>query len=347
MTAPALRIERVDELDVLRDEWTELAERTRNVFATWEFSSLWWRHFASDGRALTFACRAADGRLVAVLPLYVWAERPIKIVRFIAHGPGDQLGPICADEDRAAVARALRTALADADLQLLVGEQLPGDADWSGLLGGKVLRTTGNPLLRFDGASWEDFVASKSSNFREQVRRRERKLGRAHELRFRLADDPRRLDADLTTLFALHAARWQEADSSFGGSNEPFHREFATCAFRRGWLRLWLLEVDGVPRAAWYGLRFGGVEAYYQAGRDPEWDRFSVGFVLLTHSVREAMRDGMDEYRFLRGGETYKYRFANVDGTLETIAVPRGLTGRLALAATAALPAAAVRRLPV
>jgi hypothetical protein len=28
------------------------------------------------------------------------------------------------------------------------------------------------------------------------------------------------------------------------------------------------LEADGQPVAAWYGLRFAGVESYYQAGRD-------------------------------------------------------------------------------
>jgi CelD/BcsL family acetyltransferase involved in cellulose biosynthesis len=67
-----------------------------------------------------------------------------------------------------------------------------------------------------------------------------------------------------------------------------------------------------------------------------------VGFVLLAHSIREAMRDGMREYRLLRGGEPYKARFSSRDPGLETIAVPHGVRGAAALgAATAArsLPA--------
>ena len=103
---------------------------------------------------------------------------------------------------------------------------------------------------------------------------------------------------------------------------------------------MWLLEVDGVPRAAWYGFRFCGVEAYYQAGRDPAWDRWSVGWILLVHSVREALADGMREYRFLRGGEGYKYRWTTTDPGLDTIGLARGAAGHAALAGAQLLRAA-------
>ena len=117
---------------------------------------------------------------------------------------------------------------------------------------------------------------------------------------------------------------WTEVQRSF-------HREFARCAFERGWLRLWFLEIDGDPVAAWYGFRFGEAESYYQSGRDPAWDRSSVGLVLLAHTIREAMGDGMREYRLLRGGESYKDRFATADPGLQTVARPRGVLGTVVL----------------
>ena len=82
-----------------------------------------------------------------------------------------------------------------------------------------------------------------------------------------------------------------------------FHRELAREALARGWLRLWLLELDGRPIAAWHGFRVGPVASYYQAGRDPSYERFSVGFVLLAHSIRSAIAEGATEYRFGRGDE--------------------------------------------
>ena len=49
--------------------WAELASASQNVFSTWEWTSVWWRHFGS-GRALALrSVRDADGRTVALLPL--------------------------------------------------------------------------------------------------------------------------------------------------------------------------------------------------------------------------------------------------------------------------------------
>ena len=187
------------------------------------------------------------------------------------------------------------------------------------LIGGRLAVRHPSPVLEADGRDWEAFLASRSRNFREQVRRRERKLAREHDLRFRLSDDPERLDADLDTLFRLHDARWSGDTRSFDPPLDAFHRDFARAALDRGWLRLWLLELDGRQAAAWLGYRCGGAEWYYQAGRDPALEREAVGFVLMNHTIREALNDGMREYRLLLGGESYKDRFANADHGLETV----------------------------
>jgi hypothetical protein len=64
--------------------------------------------------------------------------------------------------------------------------------------------------------------------------------------------------------------------------------------------------------------------------------RQPVGFVLLAHAVREALADGMGEYRLLRGGAAYKQRFATSDPGLETFGLPRGAPAQLMLAAARA-----------
>jgi CelD/BcsL family acetyltransferase involved in cellulose biosynthesis len=205
-----------------------------------------------------------------------------------------------------------------------------------------------SPILAVEGRSFDEFLASRSSNFRQQVRRRERKLRRDYEVDIRLSD-AEHLDADLDALFRLHDERWSEGESvALSGPRQSFHRDFARLALDRGWLRLWVLEADGAPRAAWYGFRFANMDWYYQSGRDPEWDRQSVGFVLLAHTIKLAFDDGMHEYRLLRGGEEYKGRFASADPGLETLALPRGLAGRAALGAVSAagsMPAPMRRRL--
>ena len=333
-----IQIERLSTLESVRDEWSSLAEETGNIFATWEWNSIWWHHYGRASRLSVYACRADDGRVAAILPLYVSIERPLRLMRFIGHGDSDHLAAICRPEYRGRVARAFSEALVAEGVDLFVGENVPAADGWATLLGGKVLRRAGSPVLRFRGDGWESLLAGRSHNTRAQVRRRERKLAREHDVKFRLANDRDRLDDDLDTLFSLHAARWRGRATRFSESGRAFQREFAHSAFDRGWLRLWLLEVDGAPVSAWYGFRFAGAESYYQAGRDPAWNHFSVGFVLLVHSIRTALEDGAREYRFLEGGEAYKYRFTDDDRGLETIGVSRGALGRAALAAMSIAP---------
>jgi CelD/BcsL family acetyltransferase involved in cellulose biosynthesis len=327
-----LLVEPIESLDGVRDDWSALAEAGGNVFSTWEWASTWWRQQGHDHPLALYACRDARGRLVAILPLYLASARPVRIARFLGHGPADELGPVCAPADRGAAARAIAEAAVRLRIGTLFAELLPGRYPWSAELGGKVVRREASPTLSLDG--WEPYLAGRSANFRKQVRGRERRLARAHALAFRLADDPSWLDDDLALLFGLHAARWG-ADSPFLRWRE-FHAEFARVALERGWLRLWFLELDGRPAAAWYGFRFGRVESYYQAGRDLARGDASVGFVLLAHTIREAAGDGMREYRFLRGGEPFKSRFADADPGLETVVVTQGVRGWLAGAAAAA-----------
>ncbi len=316
-------------IEQLQPEWPRLAEQSRSIFKTWEWLLTWWEHFGRDRQPLVTAVRS-NGGLVGILPLYLWKSWPLRVIRFLGHGPGDELGPICAAADRPVVDRALRRVLAWLDWDLVLAEQLPADQDWSALLGGRLLVREGNPILQFGRDGWEGFLRGRSANFREQVARRARKLAREHAVRYRLANGSGDLQGDLDTLFRLHAARWERTGSAFL-AHEGFHRAFAAVALQRDWLRLWFLEIEGRAVAALYGFRFAGVESYYQAGRDPDWDGYRVGFVLLAHAVRQAGQDGMTEYRLLRGGEDYKYRFATVDPGLQTIGMPRGPVASAAL----------------
>jgi CelD/BcsL family acetyltransferase involved in cellulose biosynthesis len=323
LTEP-LDLERVDP-SAIRAEWGQLAAASRNVFATPEWHETWWRHFGSGRELELSACRAKDGRLVAVIPLYVVRRFPLRVLRFTGHGPGDQLGPVCAPADREAVAEALRRALRRTDL--LVADLLPADEGWADTLRARRLRHEGSPLVRFDGMTWDEYLASRSWNVRSKIRRSERKVA-AQGGTTRMAD-PDRLEDELDALFRLHGARWAAGTSAFE-PNRAFHVDFARTALQAGWLRLSFIEIENEPIAACYGFRYAGVECFYQGGRDPSWDKLSVGTVILAQAIRAALEDGVEEYRFLRGGEDYKYRLASSDSGLETLAVPITALGRAA-----------------
>ena len=335
--ASAPTVEVVEGLDSLREDWTRLAATSGNLFSAWEWNELWWRHYGR-GRALrVVVSQRDDDQIDAIVPLFLWSRRPLRIVRLIGHGHGDRLGPICHQEDVQTAGQALQRALDSDPHDLFIGDWVAGERKWAGSLGGRVVRTTGYPILRFRDTSWDTFLAGQSQRFRKGARNRRNRLEREHEVRYRYADSAT-LERDLDAAFRLHRARFREHPGClFCGEHEPFQREFAAVALERGWLRLLLLEVDGEPVCCEYGFLFEDAYFAYQGGRDPAWNRYSVGFLLEVESIRRTLEEGAAEYRFLGGEERYKYRYPTEDPRLETVLAPATWQGRVASAALEAV----------
>jgi CelD/BcsL family acetyltransferase involved in cellulose biosynthesis len=322
------------ELAPLEADWRRLADESDNVFATWEWLSAWWQHFGIQRPLRIVAIRADDGTAQALLPLYVAARVPVRVARFLGHGPTDQLGPVCAVADRKLAADALSECFERGIAgDLLVADELPGGTPWS-MQGAITLGRSPSPV-----ASLVEGDLPRNSRLRAQVRRKERRLRELGRVSYRQTAALDQLQTDLSVFLALHDARWKPHGGSRSfAKREAFHRDFAARALARGWLRLRFIELDGSPIAALYNLSYAGAESNYQAGRDPRFSEFSVGLALHAHAMRDAAAAHDTEYRFLRGGESYKERFADADACLESVAFARGLVARAATRALRPVP---------
>jgi CelD/BcsL family acetyltransferase involved in cellulose biosynthesis len=319
-------------------DWARLARASGNLFATPEWQAAWWRHYGADRPLLAGVARDSSGVAVAVVSMYLVSQRPLRLVKFVGHGPGGVLGPICAPVSRERAAAALRRTLESAPFKwdAFVGEDLPGDEGWPGLTGAPVIRRTESPVVDVPSGGWEAYLASRSRNFRKKLGVAERKLAHDHAVSFRLVDSREGLDEALDALFELYGARW-----GTGSPVEGFHRDFAGIAADRGWLRLRLLELDSRPAAVSFAFRFESTEWLVLAARDPALTEESPGFVLRAHVIRDALDTGATRCRLLRGGQAYKQRFATSDPGLDTIVLartPLGWAARTGLRASRSLP---------
>ena len=332
------RVERLAALDQVREPWDGLAEATGHPFATWEWIEPRWRSLGGARELYAFACRDREGELRAILPMYVASSRPVRTARFISYGSVNS--PVCAPEDREAAARATRAVLGPGRdrCRLLYAEKMPGRQGWAEMLRARVVAEHEDPLIHLDGRSWDDFLAGRSKRRRKKIRSEERRLGREHELVVRRTTEPDRLGADMDILFRLHGRRWEgESTGVFEAERGVMHREIAAGMLERGWLRLWIEEVDGVPAAAYYSFRFANSEWLYGSGRDPRFDRLSVGGVLLSNVIRDACDDGVEDFRFLEGGESYKLELADDDYRPQSLLLGEGMLARAALVAVSAV----------
>jgi len=329
---PALTLEPLTGVGALREEWVELAAAAGNPFASVEWSEAWLEHASHGCRPLLLAAREPGGKVVAILPLVVVDGRYVRKVRFLGYGAANELGPVCAPGNRELGVAALRAALDETrdEWDVFLGENLPGSG-WGQRLGAELVGRESSPVARGPWPSWEAYLASRSRSLRKELRQKERRLSSA--LRYQTVSAAEELEPALDAVFALHRARWGENASPFFAGEEPFHRAFAAAAFERGWVRLRLLELDGRPVAANYGIRFGEAEWSYQHGRDPALEGASVGSLVFAHSLREAFAEGAREFWLGPGPQSYKRRFADDDPGLETVGIGRGLRGRASILA--------------
>jgi CelD/BcsL family acetyltransferase involved in cellulose biosynthesis len=323
----------LDRIDGIVPEWEGLAAASGRPFATVEWTEAWLEHAAGAYAPRLFLAHDPGGRAVAIVPLVVARGRYVRKARFLGFRAANEVGPICAPEDLELGVDALRQALAATrkDWDVFLGENLPGTG-WDTRLGAKAIGAKGAPLVRGPWRSWDDYLATRSHNLRNELRRKERRL-REQGMEHRLVRAGDELESGLDALFELHRGRWGSQASPFFSELEEFHRAFARRAFDRGWVRLHLFEIDRRPVAANYILRFGDAEWSYQLGRDLRLEHASIGLIGSAIAVREAFAEGAALFRLGPGEQPYKLRLANGDSRLETVGIAHGLRGRASLLA--------------
>lgn len=170
-----------------------------------------------------------------------------------------------------------------------------------------------SPYLSLIG-SWEAFWRSTSQRFKKTVRSVRNRLQRAGRVtldEYRLVD-PR--SAVFDELLDVSRRSWKAprrlAIATMPGMVE-FFRELTSRASKNGWLRLWVLRLDGRAVATEYQLEADGRVHALRADFDESLpDELSPGTYLSAEIVRSLFaRDGVHEYDMGRGDNPYKSRW--------------------------------------
>jgi CelD/BcsL family acetyltransferase involved in cellulose biosynthesis len=160
--------------------------------------------------------------------------------------------------------------------------------------------------------TWEDYLKQLSSKERGKVGLRARRLEKKFEVRIRKCMEESEIDPLLHALYELHGKHWQ-ARGLPGTLHSPARRQFygelALRLLQQRQLELWVLELNGKIAAAQFGLRYGTTIFSLQEGFDPEFASDSVGYVLRSQVIKQAISDGVRRYDFLGGADESKLRW--------------------------------------
>jgi CelD/BcsL family acetyltransferase involved in cellulose biosynthesis len=324
-----LTVERISDpvrLPPLAALWDDLIdERSPGaVFRSGAWLLPWWSCFA-PGKELSIYTAYAGSHLIGVLPAYR-VDTPLggRQLRLIGDGSvgSDYLGVIARPADLEVASAAIARAVVAQERDVAIDGLADDDPLVSALE--VAARTTGAgfsqtaylpcPFISISGAGdFAAWLARLPKGTGAQLRRRRRWLERQPGFRIDVLTGERELCEALATLWRLHRARWlrQGGGVITCAAVKQFHDESARALARRGWARLYLLQVEGEPRAALYGFGRGGRFAFYQSGSDPAWRQRSVGRVVLGAAIEDAFGRGLEEFDFLRGDEAYKSLFAS------------------------------------
>jgi len=341
----AIRFAVVDSMrdfSALASQWHSLlqASEMSSPFLTWEWLHAWWRHLSGTSRLRVVTVHAGS-ELVALAPFHLTtgiAHLPCLDMLGTGEAGSDYLDLVIRSGWSIEALDAIEQLVASQNTPLrlthltvsAMAEHLADRLDRRGWT--KFMIPGGTcPYIRLAGHTWDSYLATLGASHRANVRRRLRALEQKFDVRFeRVTDGGDRSEA-LERLALFHARRFDSGGTAFRtAALRAFHDDVTGRALERGWLRMFVLRVDGEAVAVMYGFLYNGTFYFYQHGFDDRHQQHSIGLVLMALSIRAAIEEGAAEFDLLWGTEPYKFLWAREARELRNIHLfPGHVGGRL------------------
>lgn len=159
-----------------------------------------------------------------------------------------------------------------------------------------------------------------SSGLRTELRRKKRKLLRKYGsgARVQCFREARELEDAIPQVEGIAKKTYQRAlDVGFRDTEQMRQRVLFFAG--RGWLRMYLLTLDGEPAAFWVGTVYQGSFSSDYLAFDPQFSDYSPGTYLAVEVVEDLCRSGVAKLNFGAGAGRYKERFSNRSFNLHQI----------------------------
>ncbi len=146
------------------------------------------------------------------------------------------------------------------------------------------------------GHSYEDFLAARSSKFRNHLRRKSRQLEAAGQVKVLQAGRDLGFDEALDHVLRIEARSWKHAHGtalSVLPRQRAFHQLICEGAARRGRLHLMLMYLDDVPIAYDLGITAADRYSYLKTSFDESFRRLSPATVLRAALFKTLIAEGV------------------------------------------------------
>lgn len=312
--------------------WDALLEQasTRTPFLRWDWVSLWWEECRGDARLAIGVLRDVEGVPQAIAPLMLAhetdrARRHLTTLTFLggvgeAHGERFDLLIPAGREDELApqlcqVFHQLRSQCDNVRLNHLP-EESPNTPHLLAALRQDFIRTgvLNRHATRFISlpASWDEYEARHSNNWRSSMRRYRKQFTQQHAGRTSMAGEQVPHQQAYADLLRLHAMSFPDGVSTFTTPvAQRFHARLADRWLPSERAILPLLESHERVVTAIYGFMERGEFFQYQLGWDSELARLSPGKLAIRWCIECVIQRGAQVYDMLPGDHGYKLQWCD------------------------------------
>ena len=316
----------------IKRAWEILCDQVNDgvtAFASYQWHKTWWQHY-SAGAVLNIITMWDADRLVGIAPLMLRRATihgiPATVVGFIENSQSLHNDFIVLPAVRELFLREVLRCLFEHSFQweIIALKNLPGtSANYEALItildeSGKKWRQRptllDSPYLIPCG-TWENYLAGRTSRTRKSLRHIENSMHKAGEVSVRNIRTGEEFLSVKDEVFGVAKQSWAEknGDSLASFTNEKFFNDLALSTASRGWLSLWILELNGKMIAIEFHLKAYGKDHAMRGHYLPEFASLSPGTYLemqiLKNTFAEAER--VRTYDFCGSFEEYKRKWTD------------------------------------
>jgi len=328
----SLSIEEVNDVEKfhsLKDTWNTLLRESsdNNIFLTWEWSYIWWRHFG-DNKKLRILLIKEGKIIIGIAPFmqvkYRMGLMGIDVLENLCANECDYSGVILTDKNKGSIAVLLNYLAEiirksnivirisnipeDSGFLQTLREQYPFSVNSVSIIENTVISCPYINTLD----SWEEYSNTLTKNGRHKINKLKRKIQKLqdnHQIEFKHFADNDDLKEHINTLFELHQKRWEERNiySKFLKPEvRAFYRDISELFCENNWMDFSFLNISGKAVSTGWGFIYNNRYYYMTSAFDPNYSSLNVGHMLTMRLIERAIQMGLVKFDFLKGDEFFK-----------------------------------------
>jgi CelD/BcsL family acetyltransferase involved in cellulose biosynthesis len=277
-----------------------------------DFLRLWLESFAASRSPITLVVRRQQ-RIATALGLLLGSERvegiPVRIAEGWTNAHSTRGGLLRGPDSTGAIPRVVELALQE-PWDVLRLRDVPREHDELEQLS-QSLRKGGCSVafeMPMDSPyvpippSWEELEKRLDARFRQNLRRRHRRLEEHGPVRFELVTGAEGLDAALEDAFTIEAAGWKGEEGSAIRSRPElvsFYSAWARMLAQQGKLRLSFLCLGDTRIAFQFAFADRGRWWLPKCGFDEKYRECSPGQLLMAEALKQCITERLEVFEFL------------------------------------------------